>query len=121
MASLRTGRCSSSVRREFARHGGKIGWLAFAGVLKGGGGLLGVRGTLDGEGRPLVDGHPWNSAEALAAVRQVAGDDAELTEYHGPERFDILPLLVATDGAVAAFGRDVRRLRPNIIIGGVEG
>ena len=37
------------------------------------------------------------------------------------ERFDILPLLVATDGAVAMFGRDVRRLRPNILIGGVEG
>ena len=37
------------------------------------------------------------------------------------DRFDILPLLVATDGAVAAFGRDVRRLRPNIVIGGVEG
>jgi uncharacterized protein len=30
-------------------------------------------------------------------------------------------LLVATDGAVAAFGRDVRRLRPNIVISGVEG
>lgn len=33
----------------------------------------------------------------------------------------MLPLLVATDGAIAAFGRDVRRLRPNIVIGGVEG
>jgi uncharacterized protein YcbX len=33
----------------------------------------------------------------------------------------VLPLLVATDGAVAAFGRDVRRLRPNILIGGVDG
>jgi uncharacterized protein YcbX len=32
-----------------------------------------------------------------------------------------LPLLVATDGAVASFGRDVRRLRPNILIGGVPG
>ena len=28
---------------------------------------------------------------------------------------------MATDGAVAAFGRDVRRLRPNILIGGVDG
>ena len=37
------------------------------------------------------------------------------------DRFDVLPLLVATDGAVAAFGRDVRRLRPNILIGGVDG
>ena len=33
----------------------------------------------------------------------------------------MLPLLVATDGAVNAFGRDIRRLRPNILIGGVEG
>jgi uncharacterized protein YcbX len=33
----------------------------------------------------------------------------------------VLPLLVATDGAVASFGRDVRRLRPNILIGGVSG
>jgi uncharacterized protein YcbX len=32
-----------------------------------------------------------------------------------------MPLLVATDGAVAAFGRDIRRLRPNILIAGVEG
>jgi uncharacterized protein len=32
----------------------------------------------------------------------------------------VLPLLVATDGAVASFGRDVRRLRPNILIGGVH-
>ena len=39
----------------------------------------------------------------------------------GPERFDILPLLVATDGAIAAFGHDARRLRPNVVIGGVEG
>ena len=28
---------------------------------------------------------------------------------------------MATDGAIAAFGRDVRRLRPNVVIGGVEG
>jgi uncharacterized protein len=28
---------------------------------------------------------------------------------------------VITDGAIAAFGRDGRRLRPNIVIGGVDG
>ena len=33
----------------------------------------------------------------------------------------MLPLLVATDGAVGEFGRDVRRLRPNIVIDGVDG
>ena len=41
--------------------------------------------------------------------------------YDGPERFDVLPLLVATDGAIESFGHDGRRLRPNIIVGGVEG
>lgn len=83
--------------------------------------LLGLRGTLGPDQRPLIDGHPWDSAEALALVKQAAGDDAWLEAYDGPERFDVLPLLVATDGAVEAFGRDVRRLRPNILIGGVEG
>jgi uncharacterized protein YcbX len=83
--------------------------------------LLGLRGTLDARGRALINGHPWDSNEALALVKEAAGDDAWLEASHETNRFDILPLLVATDGAVASFGRDVRRLRPNILIGGVEG
>ena len=83
--------------------------------------LLGLHGTLDPSGRPMVDRHRWDSREALALVRDAAGDDAELAAFDGLARFDILPLLVATDGAVAEFGRDVRRLRPNVVIGGVEG
>ena len=83
--------------------------------------MLGLHGTLGEDGRPLIDGHPWESATALALVKKAAGDDATLEAYDGLERFDILPLLVATDGAVAKFGRDVRRLRPNILIGGVDG
>ena len=83
--------------------------------------LLGLHGTLAASGWPLVNGVPWDSDEALALVRDAAGQDAWLATYEGPERFDILPLLVATDGAVAEFGRDVRRLRPNILIGGVDG
>jgi uncharacterized protein YcbX len=83
--------------------------------------LLGLHATLDPDGRPRIDGHPWDSGEALALVRGAAGRDAWLEAASGPDRFDILPLLVATDGALAAFGRDVRRLRPNIVIGGVEG
>ena len=83
--------------------------------------LLGLRGTLDAEGRALINGHPWDSKEALRLVKDSAGDDAWLEPAHETNRFDILPLLVATDGAVASFGRDVRRLRPNILIGGVDG
>jgi len=83
--------------------------------------LLGLRGTLDADGLALIDGHPWDSDEALRLVKDAAGDDAWLELSHETNRFDILPLLVATDGAVASFGRDVRRLRPNILIGGVNG
>jgi uncharacterized protein YcbX len=83
--------------------------------------LLGLHGALGPSGRPLVEGHPWDSPEALALVQEAAGADAQLVAHSGLDRFDILPLLVATDGAVAAFGRDARRLRPNIVIDGVEG
>ena len=83
--------------------------------------LLGLHATLAHDGEPLVDGQPWASPEILDRVRAAAGPDTALARYDGPERFDILPLLIATDGAVASFGRDVRRLRPNIVIDGVDG
>jgi uncharacterized protein YcbX len=83
--------------------------------------LLGLHGTLGTDGRPRIDGHRWDSPEALALVKRAAGADATLEAWNDLDRFDILPLLVATDGAVDAFGRDVRRLRPNIVIGGVVG
>jgi uncharacterized protein YcbX len=85
-------------------------------------GLLRHRGTLDKSGEPLVDGLPWTSPEVFARVQKVVGPAAKLVRDDDPHaKFDILPLLVATDGAIAAFGRDRRRLRPNIIIGGVPG
>jgi MOSC domain-containing protein len=83
--------------------------------------LLGLSATLGSDGEPLVEGQPWNSPEILERVRAAAGPEATLARYDGPERFDVLPLLVATDGAVSSFGRDVRRLRPNIVIDGVDG
>ena len=83
--------------------------------------LLGLRGTSDPDGHPLINGHSWESPAALGLVKGAAGDDAWLEASDASGRFDVLPLLVATDGAVAAFGRDVRRLRPNILIGGVRG
>lgn len=69
----------------------------------------------------MIDGHPWRSPVVLAAVKSAAGDDAWLEESDESDRFDVLPLLVATDGAVTEFGRDIRRLRPNILIAGVPG
>lgn len=70
-----------------------------------------------GPNGPEVAGHPWDSAEANAYVAPFGG---KLTRYTGPERFDVLNVLVATDGAVNALRADVRRLRPNILIGGTE-
>jgi len=83
--------------------------------------LLRLHATLGGDGEPLVDGLPWRSREVGQFVEQAVGPGARLKRFDGPERFDILPLLVCTDGAVSMFGRDVRRLRPNLMIGGVEG
>ena len=83
--------------------------------------LLKHHATLDHHGKVLVDGRPWRSPEVEADVRAAAGPDARLVPATGPERFDILPLLVATDGAIQAFGHDARRLRPNIVVSGVEG
>jgi hypothetical protein len=80
-----------------------------------------LRGTLDRRGYPLIENHAWNSPEALSLVKGAAGADAWLEAWDGLDRFDILPLLVATDGAVGAFGRDIRRLRPNLVIAGVNG
>jgi uncharacterized protein YcbX len=83
--------------------------------------LLGLRGTLDSHGGARISGYAWDSPEALHLVQQEAGPDAELFKYEGAERFDVLPLLIATDGAIDHMGFDGRRLRPNIVVGGVEG
>lgn len=71
------------------------------------------------DGAPLVDGHRWDSAKAADAVRRSAGPDARLVSDTTPERFDILNLLVATDGSVDRLGANVRRLRPNLLLAGV--
>ena len=81
--------------------------------------LLGLHATLGSDGEPLVDGLPWSSTDVSRRVAAIVGPGARLVRNEHPARFDILPLLVATDGAIAAFGRDGRRLRPNLIVGGV--
>jgi uncharacterized protein YcbX len=83
--------------------------------------LLRHRAAMGPDGEPLVDGLPWNSVEIARAVQLIVGPGAQLRRSDGRGEFDILPLLVATDGAIALFGHDLRRLRPNILISGVEG
>jgi hypothetical protein len=83
--------------------------------------LLGLRGSLGPDGEPLINGKPWTDRESADAVRTAAGPEARLIRYDGPERFDVLPLLIGTDGAFEQLGVDHRRLRPNIVVGGVDG
>jgi uncharacterized protein len=83
--------------------------------------FLGHKCMLGQDGEPLVNGLVWNSPKVAAEVIEIVGPGAKLVRFDGAERFDVLPLLVATDGAIDAFGYDLRRLRPNIVIGGVAG
>ena len=83
--------------------------------------LLALKGTIGADGAPRVSGFPWDSPEALQLGKEAAGPGASLRFYEGVDRFDVLPLLVATDGAIAHMGIDGRRLRSNIVVGGVKG
>lgn len=62
--------------------------------------------------------------DARFAKQALAGGGvADRIRGEAPEevRFDVVPLLVASDGALAVFGEDPCRLRPNLVIGGVAG
>jgi uncharacterized protein len=83
--------------------------------------LLGYHATLNESGEPVVDGVLWSDPKVRKYVVGVVGPGARLVRDESIDRFDVLPLLVATDGAITAFGHDGRRLRPNLVIGGVEG
>lgn len=83
--------------------------------------LLGHHATLNASGEPVVDGLLWSDPKVRKDVVGIVGPGARLVRDESSDRFDVLPLLVATDGAIAAFGYDGRRLRPNLVIGGVDG
>ena len=83
--------------------------------------LLRHRATLGSNNVVLVDGVPWTSADVARGVEVAAGTGTRLVQGSLEDRFDILPLLVATDGMLAAVGYDRRRFRPNLVIGGVPG
>lgn len=81
--------------------------------------LLGLQGSLDADGMPTINGHRWDSTEALELVKEAAGEPVTLEEIPPPQAFDILPLLVGTDGAADYLNIDHRRLRPNIYLADV--
>jgi uncharacterized protein YcbX len=83
--------------------------------------LLELQASTDIHGEPTVEGRRWDDPDVARAVIAAVGAPAKLTRARGEERFDILPLLVATDGAIEAMHVDRRRFRPNLLIGGVEG
>ena len=83
--------------------------------------LLGHHARLDASGEPLVDGHLWTEPDVTEKVVDIVGKGARFVHDATGRGFDILPLLVATDGAIKEFGHDHRRLRPNLVISGVEG
>lgn len=94
--------------------------------------LLGQRARLGVGGEILVDGRPWGDPAVAAEVERAAGAGARLVRAElAAERFDILPLLVMTDGAIAVISdaalaagsveTDRRRFRPNLLIAGVPG
>lgn len=83
--------------------------------------LLLHHATLGPDGEPRVDGRPWRDPDVASDVEVAGGPRTRLVRYEGPERFDVLPLLVATDGAIASLGYDRRRFRPNLLLAGVPG
>jgi uncharacterized protein len=84
--------------------------------------LLGLQGGIEPAScNATINGLPWDAPAARALVEQAASESVELVQLATADRFDVLPLLVATDGAIDATGFDRRRFRPNILIGGVEG
>jgi uncharacterized protein YcbX len=83
--------------------------------------LLLHRATLGPGGEPHVDGRSWRTPDVASDVVAAAGPGTRLVRDDDLGRFDVLPLLVATDGAIASLGYDRRRFRPNILLGGVAG
>ncbi|HEY6305500.1 MAG TPA: MOSC N-terminal beta barrel domain-containing protein [Candidatus Angelobacter sp.] len=78
--------------------------------------MLGLQGGIGLDGVPTINGFRWDSPEAVELVTKAAGENVSLEQVPAPQAFDVLPLLVATDGAAQYLNIDHRRLRPNIFL-----
>jgi len=91
---------------------------------KGGDGVLHVFVPHATAGLVAMELGPGTEEDLMAALDRLLQRDDRWVHRHGSLGHGadhVLPLLVATDGAIAALGVDGRRLRPNIVIAGVEG
>ncbi len=80
--------------------------------------LLALQAGLGEDGEPTIDGHRWDSDLASELLQAAAGEGAHPAPL--ARHFDAAPILVVTDGAADLLGEDRRRLRPNIVVEGVE-
>ena len=80
--------------------------------------LLTIQGETGPSGEPLVAGSRWDTPAAAATIGAAAGAGATLVRNPARDRFDVLPLLVATAVEATRMGMDLRRLRPNLVIAG---
>lgn len=63
--------------------------------------LLGHQATLNASGEPVVAGVRWSDPKVRKAVVDIVGPGSRLVRDESIDRFDVLPLLVATDGGIA--------------------
>ena len=82
--------------------------------------LLRHHAATGANGQILVDDRHWDSESVARDVVAAAGPGTRLVYDDTLNRFDVLPLLVTTDGMLEAVGHDRRRFRPNLVIGGVS-
>jgi uncharacterized protein len=109
---LREGLAGDRLTRVLAADGSRV-------TARTAPGLLGLTASLDATGAPVVEGEPWNGRTASELVAERAGAGATLAPLG--RHFDAAPVLVVTDGAVAALGEDRRRFRANVVVAGVAG
>jgi hypothetical protein len=65
--------------------------------------LLGFHGTLDSFGEPKINNVRWTDPAVLRQIVDIVGTGGRLFHDTSEHRFDVLPLLVATDAATAMY------------------
>ena len=82
-------------------------------------GLLTLPAATGPDGVPMVEGHPWDSAEAAEAVRRHGWPGCSAGRRHHPRTVRHPEPARRHRRRGGALGADVRRLRPNIVLAGV--